>query len=234
MPYRRLPNTDAARLRALRKAHFKGKELTPFELPFSQHTLNLLQSFLPSFETAIDQSKSALKSQVNRSNDYNRYYKKAKMYISHFIQVFGMAIQRGDIPEEQKEYFGFAGKEVKVPKLHSESDIIKWGERLIHGETNRRNSGLSPITNPTIAVVNVRYEQFLEALKHQKILQKNYHRSLEHVDNMRTEADKIILSIWDEVEKTFENLEPEEKRKNAEAFGLIYVFRRKELQKSQE
>ena len=233
MPYRRLPNTDAARLRALRTAHLKGRELTPFELPFSQHTLNRLQSFLPSFEDAIDQSKSALKSQVSRSNEYNRYFKKAKMYLSHFIQVVGMAIQRGDLPENQKEYFGFAGKEIKVPKLHSESDIIKWGERLIHGESNRRNKGLSPITNPTIAVVNVRYEQFLESLKHQRMLQKNYQRTLEKVESLRREADEIILAVWDEVEKTFSESEPEEKRKKAKNFGVVYIFRKKELQKNE-
>lgn len=231
MPYRRLPNTDAARLRALRTAHQKGKNLTPFELPFSQHSLSELQSFLPSFETAIEQSKTALKNQVSRSNDYNRYFRKAKMYISHFIQVVSMAVQRGDLPEEQKSYYGFEDKEIKVPKLHSEADIIKWGERLIHGESNRRNKGLSPITNPTIALVNVHYEQFLESLKHQRILQKNYQRSLEKVESLRKEADAIILNIWDEVEKTFFELEPEEKRNKAKDYGIVYIFRKKELQK---
>ena len=229
MPYRRLPNTDAARRRALKIAYKKGKEMTPFQLPFSQQTLQRIQSFLPSFERALDQAKSAYSNQVNRSNEYQTYFKKAKMYISHFIQVFSLGIQRGEIPNEQIAYFGFHGSLVKVPELHSEADIIKWGEKLIHGEQQRRNKGLSPMTNPTIAVVKVRYEQFLEALKFQKTLQKNYHRTLEMVNNMRKEADDIILSIWNEVEKAFDDLPPSEKRKNSEEFGLIYIFRKGEM-----
>ena len=43
MPYRRLPNTDVARLRALRIAFEKGKELPPFQLAFSQTTLQKIQ-----------------------------------------------------------------------------------------------------------------------------------------------------------------------------------------------
>lgn len=231
MPYRRLPNTDAARRKALSIAYQKGKELTPFELSFSQHTFQRIQSFLPSYENALNASKSAYNSQVDRSTNYQNYYKKAKMYISHFIQVFSLAVQRGDIPKEQAAYFGFQDGEVKVPKLHSESDLIKWGEKLIHGEEQRRNKGLSAMTNPTIAVVKVRYEQFLEALKFQKTLQKNYHRALERVDELRKEADDIILAVWNEVEKSFEALEPDEKRKQAEKYGLIYIFRRSELKK---
>lgn len=36
MPYRRLPNTDAARLKALRNALTKGEEIPPFKLAFPQ------------------------------------------------------------------------------------------------------------------------------------------------------------------------------------------------------
>ena len=53
MPYRRLPNTDVARLKALKQAYQKGKELPPFKLAFSQSTFNKVQSFLPNFEAVI-------------------------------------------------------------------------------------------------------------------------------------------------------------------------------------
>ena len=59
MPYRRLPNTDVARLRALRTAYTIGKELPPFKLAFSQSTLQKIQSFLPSFEKILLECKHA-------------------------------------------------------------------------------------------------------------------------------------------------------------------------------
>ena len=229
MPYRRLPNTDAARSKALQKAYDKAKVLPPFKLAFSQQTYQRIQSFLPSFQNAIHQAHNAFTIQTSKSNEYNLALKKAKMYISHFIQVFNLAVQRADIPEEQRALLGLPDGVNKVPKMQSESEVMKWGEKLIHGESLRRTKGFSPMTNPTIAVVKVRYEQFLESLKYQKTLQKNYQRALENLNNLRDDADNIILSIWNEVEEHFKDLPADERRQTAEEYGLVYVYRKSEL-----
>lgn len=233
MPYRRLPNTDSARRRALMKAFEKGRELPPFKLAFSQSTFQRVQSFLPSWEKAMYEAKQAYSNQVKRNKDYLRVQKKAKLYISHFIQVVNMAIMRGDLPENERSLFGMHEDMTKLPLLNSESDLIKWGEKLIHGENLRKGKGLSPITNPTIAVVRVRYEQFLDAYKFQKTLQKNYSRAQEHLASMRKEADDIILNVWNEVEAHYSNLTDKERRTKAEEYGLSYVFRKTEMKKHQ-
>lgn len=229
MPYRRLPNTDAARYKALSLAYDKGRELPPFKLAYSQSTLHHIQSFLPTFEKAMYEAKQAYSNQVKKNKDYIKVQKKAKMYISHFIQVVNMAIQRGDLPDNERSYFGIHEDAYKLPVLNSEADLIKWGEKLIHGENLRKAKALSPITNPTIAVVRVRYEQFLDAYKYQKTLQKNYHRAQEHLAGIRKKADNIILSIWNEVEKSYSNLSDNERRLHAQQYGLSYVFRKSEL-----
>jgi len=48
---------------------------------------------------------------------------------------------------------------------------------------------------------------------------------------MRKEADEIILGIWNEVENYFADIEEELRRKEAEKYGLVYVFRKSELEK---
>ncbi|MGD2033781.1 MAG: hypothetical protein PVF73_01920, partial [Bacteroidales bacterium] len=231
-PYRRLPNTDAARHKALIKAFEKGREIPPFKLAFSQTTFRRIQSFLPSFEKAMYETKQAYSNQVKKNRDYLKVQKKARMYISHFIQVVNMAITRGDLSENERNFFGMHDDNYKLPVLNSESDLIKWGEKLIHGENLRKAKGLSPITNPTIAVVRVRYEQFLDAYKFQKTLQKNYQRSQEHLASMRKEANEIIQNIWNEVEETFKKLTEEERRAKAEEYGISYVFRKSELKRT--
>ncbi len=230
MPYRRLPNTDAARRKALTIAFEKGREIPPFKLAFSQSTFRRIQSFLPSFEKAMYETKQAYLNQVKKNKDYLKVQKKAKMYISHFIQVVNMAISRGDLSENERNTLGMNDYHSKLPVLNSEADLIKWGEKLIHGENLRKAKALSPITNPTIAVVRVRYEQFLDGYKYQKILQKSYQRAQEHLASMRKEANEIIRDIWNEVEETFKNLSEEEKRVKAEEYGLSYVFRKSELE----
>ncbi|MBN2348471.1 MAG: hypothetical protein JXJ22_06530 [Bacteroidales bacterium] len=229
MPYRRLPNTDAARLKALRAAFAKGKELPPFKLAYSQVTLNKIHSFLPAFEKAIFESKQAYSNQTQKSKDYLKINKKARLYISHFIQVVNMAIYRGDLPASDRKLFGMTEYENKLPNLNSEHDIIKWGEKLILGESLRASKGLSPVTNPTVALVKVRYEKFLEAYKFQKMLQKNFTRAQEHLINLRKQADELIVSIWNEVEESFKNLSPVQKREKSKLYGLVYVYRKNEI-----
>ncbi len=229
MPYRRLPNTDNARHKALLKAYHKGKETPPFKLAFSQSTYQKVVSFLSGFEKKIILQKSALTNQIERNKDYHFLQKKAKLYISHFVQVVNMAIQRGEISSAILEYYKLNGYSKKLPPLNTEEEIIKWGEKLIDGETQRVRKGLSPITNPTIAVVKVRYEKFLEAYRNQKNLQLSNNRSLKELADLRPIADDIILQIWNEVEESFKDLPDDLRREKAIEYGLVYVYRKNEL-----
>lgn len=231
MPYRRLPNTDAARMKALKTAFNKGRELPPFQLAFSQSTYQRVQSFLPSFEKAMLETKQAYDSQVERNKEYLKLMKKAKLYVSHFIQVVNMAILRGELLPAERKFFNLNEDEKKTPSLNSENEVIEWGETIIEGENQRRMQGRSAITNPTIAVVRVRYEQFVDAFKFQKTLQKNYHRAQENLATLRKTADEIILHVWNEVEAHYSELGDTEKRENSETYGLSYVFRKNELEK---
>jgi hypothetical protein len=231
MPYRRLPNTDAARLRALKIAFEKGKEIPPFRLAFSQSTLQKIQSFLPSFEKAIFEYNQTYKKQIEKNKGYIYVMKKAKLYMSHFIQVINMAIYRGDLPVSERKFYGLDENIKKLPSFNSEADIIKWGEKLIFGETLRTREGRSLITNPTIAVVKVRYENFLDSYKFQKMLQKNHLRAQEKLNNLRKKANEIIVDIWNEVEDYYKKEPDNIKREKAKYYGLIYVFRKSELPK---
>ena len=53
MPYRRLPNTDQARIRALKTAVVKGDMCDVYDLPVSLKTLGEARIFLSKFERRI-------------------------------------------------------------------------------------------------------------------------------------------------------------------------------------
>ncbi|MFP4525704.1 MAG: hypothetical protein ACLFNL_04890 [Bacteroidales bacterium] len=229
MPYRRLPNTDKSRLRALKNAHTKGKELPPFKLAFTQESLQRLSSFLPKYEKAIREYHDTYKIQTKNHKEYSNKVKKVKLYISHFIKVLNMSVIRGEMPPNSKKYYGLDENSRKIPSLNSEQDLLEWGQKLIDGENQRKIKGLPPVTNPTIAVVKVHYDKFVDAYRFQKQLQENHARSAETIQEFRKEADDIILNIWNEVEKTFEK-EPEDiKREKASEYGVVYVYRKNEL-----
>lgn len=229
MPYRRLPNTDLARLRALRIAYEQGKELPPFKLAFSQATLQKISQHLHVFEKAVQESRMAYNQQVEKSKQYVKLLKKARLYMSHFIQVTNMAIARGDLTPADRDYFGFGRDQKRVPSFSSENEVLKWGEKLIEGETQRIRKGLTPISNPTIAVVKVRYENFRDAHEVQKNLQRNLQRTLQNLTQQRKTVDAIITSIWNEVEDHYKNLPDEEQRRNqSRVYGLVYFYRKHE------
>ncbi|MGF1584575.1 MAG: hypothetical protein ACFCUM_04580 [Bacteroidales bacterium] len=229
MPYRRLPNTDKARLKALNTALTRGREMPPFKLAFTQKSFQKLQSFLTSYENALSYYRQSYITQTKKNKDYSASLKKARIYISHFIQVLNLTIIRGELPPVAREYYGLNINESKIPSLNTESDVIKWGDRLIKGESKRVSEGNTPVTNPSIAVVRVRYDIFLEAYHHQKTLKKNTSRTLEQLTTLRSDADEIILQIWNEVEESFKDLPDDLRREKAREYGLVYVYRKNEI-----
>jgi hypothetical protein len=229
MPYRRLPNTDASRLRALKKAFQMGKDLPPFKLAFSQGAFQKIQSFISQFERTVHDHKRTFNQQILKNKDFQQAQRKARMYISHFIQVMNMAVARGELSPVSRTYYGLKEDDAKIPALITEQDILRWGENILLGEAKRNMKGLTPITNPTSAVVKVWHENFLEACNSQKIIQKTNFKSVNELNEMRQQADSIILQVWNEVENKFSDLPEEMKRNKASEYGIAYVFRKNEI-----
>lgn len=232
MPYRRLPNTDSARLKSLKSALDKGKSLPPFKLAFTANSFRKIQAVLPQYENAISEQKIIQNLVAQRNKEYLKRLKKVRLYISHFIQVVNMAIIRGDLPPDTRNYFGLEEDEKKLPALVSDEDVIHWGKQLIQGEQQRRNKGLNPVTNPTIAVLKVHFDKFMEYHNYQNSLKMRSQLAQDDLYVRRTAADAIIQQVWNEVEDTFSDLPEELRREKASEYGLIYVFRKNELNNS--
>jgi len=234
MPYRRLPNTDAARIRALKTALEKGREVHPSQIAYSPKTIIRLQKFLPQCENMIQLQRQSYASQNNRSRDYSETVRKARLYLTHFMRVMNMAIFRGDLPEETRAFYGLATNEATVPSLNTENELISWGKRIIEGEEFRIRKGGSPITNPTIAVVKVRYQNFLEAYNFQKTLARKTLDYTEKNYELRKEADEIIVQIWNEVENTHSTLPDDQRMTESENYGIVYFYRKNEQNKAED
>ncbi|MGP1362601.1 MAG: hypothetical protein ACTTKZ_02825 [Bacteroides sp.] len=229
MPYRRLPNTDQARIRAMRAAYKMGRETHPTELAFTQSTYTKLELFINSFEQAIQQYQEAYRRQSESSALYQPVAQKARLYVSHFIQVVNMAVQRGELKPSIRAYYSLPLDEAKLPSLVSDQEVIDWGQKIIQGEFQRTSEGKPPIMNPTIALVKVQYEKFVEIYTRHRVLQQNTTRTRGDLEKLRATADQIILAIWDEVEDYFGALPAVQAREHASQYGLVYIFRKTEI-----
>lgn len=237
MPYRRLPNTDQARLRALRAAIEQADKVNNFgDQVVAFKTILEAKSYLTIFEKQLIQYQQTLENQVLANKKYQQIVHNARLYISHFIQVFNLSVIRGDIKKEHKLFYQLDPNVHTVPDLSTESALLNWGKCIIDGENERLRNGGLPIYNPTIAKVKVHYEVFKEYKSTQKLHQNSTTRSWEDLVNLRAKGDDIILDIWNQVEAKFKDEKPYSRLIKCQGYGLIYYYRKgeKELTKADD
>ncbi len=228
MPYRRLPNTDQARLRALKAALEKGRQKYPYDIAYPQQLYHDIQSILPQFEQAISQYNFSKERQVKYGKLLGDQFKDARIYVSHFIQVLNFCIIRREIKPEVREMIGMDIEDKSIPELGTEQQLIFWGEKLIKGEEQRMMMGGPRIYNPSIAVVKVKYEKFLEYYHNHKNLQNTTHKMQEKVVGMRGMVDELIVKIWNGIEERYNELSADDKRIACSDYGVIYMYRKDE------
>ena len=229
MPYRRLPNTDQARIRSMQSAIEQCGRTNVPDLAFSIKTKNEAEAFLPAFESANHEYLMCLEKQVAAGKKYQSQIKMARLYISHFIQVLNFSVIRNEIKPELKRLYGLEPNNFTVPDLNTELSLLNWGERVIAGEQERIRSGGAPIYNPAIAKVRVHFDIFKDGGIAQKTHQRSTNRTLENIATLRKTADSIILDIWNQVENYYKNLPEQVRREKCEAYGLRYYFRKNEV-----
>lgn len=231
MPYRRLPNTDVARIKALEIA--SNKINSDDDSVLSDKFQSQIFDLLPKYKATNLNSKDAKTRQNKNSVILSEHTKKARLYISHFIQVLNFCILRSEMKPEVRKYYGLDESNAKVPSLLREKDILFWGEKIINGEHERlmHRQG-NPIYSPSIALVRVHYDNFKEKYSFQKGLQNNSARFSKEITKYRNEADKIILKLWNAIEEKYLYIEDEEDRRCiCEQYGITYVYRKGERER---
>lgn len=234
MPYRRLPNTDQARLRAMQAAINKTLGKSPFDMPYAQKTFLELQAFLPIFQQAVNQYNLTKSKQAIAGKQLMEHFKSARLYVSHFIQVLTFCIQRGEIKPNSRTFLGLSEDEKSIPELGTEQQLIEWGDKVIKGEEKRMAAGGTRIYNPGIAIVKVKYERFIEVYNTHKDLQIITQRNHDKVIDLRQKADSLILSVWNDVETKFADMDPQRRRHVCTEFGIVYFMRKNEKETSAE
>ncbi|WP_273161124.1 hypothetical protein [Bacteroides fluxus] len=234
MPYRRLPNTDQARIRALKAVVVKADIYNVYDLAVSLKTLTDARNFLMKFEAAQSYYSECFDRQSKAGRKHQANVKTARLYLSHFIQVLNLAVIRSEVRLSHKEYYGLDTKNNNVPDLTTEAALAEWGRKIIEGENKRISQGGIPIYNPGIAKVKVHYDIFMESYEKQKNFQILTARSLEALSSMRPEADGLILDIWNQVEEKFGEVVPHEKRLDlCRDYGIVYYYRSGEKSKDE-
>jgi len=230
MPYRRLPNTDNARIKALKTAIEKNNSL------FGEGVVNLnirkVETMLRNFENAQKLYKESLETQAVANRKFQKLVKNARLYISHFIQVLNFSVIRNEIKKDLKQLYSLDPENFTVPDLSSNDSILYWGEKIIKGEQARLSQGGgAPIYNPTIARVNVAFSQFKDAYFAQKTYQNTTTRQLDILSEQREDIDEVLIVLWNQIESAFASLSNKERIDRCKEYGVVYYLRKEEKEK---
>lgn len=233
MPYRKLPNTDSARVKALKTAIAKAYDTDFQRLAFSPSSLEKAKSTLLQFERLCLRYQQAYDTQARAGKAFQVKVKNARMYLSHFVQVLYMCIQRGEIKEDQLQLYGLEDTGMAVPDLTSNEQLLEWGKKIIEGEDIRASRGGVPIYNPSVAKLKVMYSLFKDGYHAQKLHQKTTAHLHDEMANYRATVNAAIYEIWEQVEKYNLDLPAEQRFERNREYGIIYYYRKKEVEKSE-
>ena len=165
MPYRRLPNTDIARINAL-EVVVEIKHTGFRDIALSQDLLTAAERQLIVLRNSHDLHRQAVKMWQENNQKYREIIKNLTAYIIDFVKAYNAAIERGEINPDSRVYYRMT--DASLPVFNSEEDILDWGRRLSDGEQKRILAGGAPVTNPTIANLNVYYDKFTDLNFNQK------------------------------------------------------------------
>lgn len=227
MPYRRLPNTDTARLKALNTA-LKMSNKKGTEGPLSAKSLYNLRLIIFDFEQVVDEYRSSFATQKENKRKHTKLLYKCKLYISHFIQVVNLAVIREEFSKSIRKYYELPLNSNRLPSLQSEKQLIKWGKIIIEGEQKRQLIGEKPIQNPTLINVKNSYDNFIDSYYLQKNLIKRTNNAQSKLVEIRPKVDDLMKNLWDEIEEFFEKYPAIVRREKAKSFGINYIYRKTE------
>ena len=227
MPYRRLPNTDQARVRALRTA-LEESDRQHLQLVIAYKTQHEAKMLLQKFEQAMELYKQTYDNQVRSNKDFQVVFRNARLYISHFIQVLNLSVQRDEIKKEYKKFYHLDPDDFSVPEMAGSESLIEWGQNIIEGEASRLKIGGVPLYNPAIAKVKVYYDIFKEFRDNQLLLQQNTGRYSDKVNDLRQPVDELIVDLWNQIEGYFNEQPPYSRIESCKQYGVIYYYRKGE------
>lgn len=234
MPYRRLPNTDISRIKALKGAIEKASEVSFKDVALSMSTLNEAKRVVEKFERLNIRYQQTFDTQVKANIAFKDKSKTARLYISHFIQVLNMSVIRSEIKQKHLSHYGLENMNLLLPELNTNEQILEWGQKIIDGEKKRIESGGTPLYNPGIAKVKVMYDIFKEGYQTQKLHQNATNRIQDEISSFRDIVDQIILKIWDEVEDFNSQYDSQKRIDKNKEYGIIYYYRKGEVIKEED
>jgi len=231
MPYRRMPVSIIDRTKVLEKTSEKATSTPADQWAISTETQTRLTTLYPAFRQEIAERQEQFAKQAEASEVENAQQVVLHRCVSHFFQVFNLAVERGVFSASDRLYYGLNASQSELPKLSTEQDLTTWALNLIMGEQKRTQqtdpeaADPVPMSNPSAAEVQTELMRYNELSSAQSAEKQAFDAENKDVLDMLPEIDELIRDIYDEVEFYYRKETPANRRKLAREWGVSYVSR---------
>ncbi len=219
---RRLPRTDEERTIAINKAKNELAIVLPAEITITPSTKVRLLSIFTDWKDANDDIQLSEAAKTNATILVETTRNNCSMFIRHFIMVFNFGVERGVYPAGDRNFYYLDAGSDALPALGTEEEIILWGNRIVDGDAARVTAGGAAMSNPTAAEVSTVLTAFTSANNDQNVKTAAWKADVLVRTNLRPEADKVILKVWDETETFYNELPAPTKRDKCRPWGVVY------------
>ena len=235
MPSRRLPNTIASVLRTLKTARDKYKNTpnAPDRAISAEMFAKLTDtgspdSFLTRFEKECTDVDLALAAQAPLTSDLSQKAALATMFVSHFHQVFDLAVARGEFTAGARRFYGRDITATNLPPLGTYDEVQEAGQKVVDGEAARASAeggSYVAMAMPSSTAVHDAMTAFGGARTAQQAATEKTDVERKQAGALYPEAQALAVDICDTVEFFYRN-DPSasSRRVKAERWGVVYLF----------
>ncbi len=223
MPKRQLANSNPKRFRALKAVKDRKDVTAPADVPLTANTITRFDTFFPQYKTKYLAVQTALAGQSILTNQIKTAKITAGYFVADFIDALQNAIRRGTFDASVRALYGLPVGAPHRPPLHTEQEILDWGERVHDGETARIAAGGAPISFPSLADVDGAVGAFKTLNLNQAAAKTVYDNAQEALEAMNEDCDKLILKMWNEMEAAFDEGDKPSVRRKCREWGVVYI-----------
>jgi hypothetical protein len=205
--------------RLITTAQFASLDLT---LPASSYSV---------YKRDVGESATARALQADLTGQHDTANTVLAQLVSHFIQVFNMAVGRGVFAASDPAFYGLDVSRSDVPPLVTHADIQQWAEKLVDGETARLDAhpGAIPMALPSAVEVAAALLALGNLEQTQSEAKGVYPLEQGDVEADTGPIDALILDLSDTIEFNLRALAGPTRRRRAREWGIVYLTRPGEL-----
>ncbi len=205
-------STDTERLQILKAFYEKLPVVEGEETYFTEEQLLKIGKYYSIFEKMKAYEDFLSKEQEKQDKEFNDLFAKARIFVNHYFATMQMAIERGELPATTANFYGLTFP-FSVSEAESGDDLLKVAEALFNSDSMRIGTGGKYFANPSIGAVKVWVEKFKEVWD-KKTNKFNVKKAeVEGIENIRSEADKLINNIFEHFNKEYSKFDYAEQTK---------------------